>query len=201
MQIYCVRHGESESNVKKIISNRGLQHGLTPQGIEQVNQLAQRLKEVPVAALYSSPLLRAAQSSEILARQFDVKATPADALREFDCGDLEGKSDAGSHKLLYEIWDDWMLHGNWPRQFEGGDSYETIRERFMRFFSLLGKHAHQTVMLVGHGGTFRAMLPLIADNIDHAFAHEHWISNAGYVAITLSDSKWICTRWGDVNLG
>lgn len=42
--IYFVRHGESEENILKVFSNRGLKHGLTEKGREQVESLAEKLK-------------------------------------------------------------------------------------------------------------------------------------------------------------
>jgi broad specificity phosphatase PhoE len=65
MRLYFVRHGQSVANVQMVISNRDLFHPLTELGRQQAEALAQSLAEVPVAALYSSPIVRAAQTAQI----------------------------------------------------------------------------------------------------------------------------------------
>ena len=67
MRLYFVRHGQSEANVQMVISNRDLFHPLTELGRQQAEALAQSLAEVPVAAIYSSPIVRAAQTAQIVA--------------------------------------------------------------------------------------------------------------------------------------
>ena len=68
MRLYFIRHGESEANVLHEISNRGAKHGLTEKGRAQVAALAQKLGAIPFVKLYSSPLLRAIQTAEILSQ-------------------------------------------------------------------------------------------------------------------------------------
>ncbi len=101
MRLYFVRHGESEANLLNEFSNRGLKHGLT----QQAHALAQSLRSIPVTALFSSPLLRARQTAEILARELGVAYQMTDALREFDCGLLEGKMDAESWQRYWKVSD------------------------------------------------------------------------------------------------
>ena len=201
MPFYFVRHGESEANIQKIISNRGFVHGLTQRGIEQANDLATQLKPIAVKHIYTSPLKRAVQTAEILGKHDDIKFTIVDALREFDCGTLEGRSDAESWEALYAMWDDWILRGNWSKQFEGGDSFEDMQARFLPFFKSVMeqfREKHEAFILVGHGGTFRAMLPLLLENIDFSFAHKNWLPNAGYVRAEFRKAVLVCTHWGDI---
>jgi broad specificity phosphatase PhoE len=103
MRLYFVRHGQSEANVLQVISNRGLEHGLTEPGRAQVSSLARRLAGLPFARLYSSPLLRAVQTAEMLSSELGLPFETKDALREFDCGIIEGKSDTLS-------WQSQALH-------------------------------------------------------------------------------------------
>ena len=92
MRIYFARHGESQANLLHEISNRGLRHGLTRKGREQAEGLARRLQGIPIATIYSSPVLRAIETSVILAHRLDVDYEVTEALREYDCGILEGRS-------------------------------------------------------------------------------------------------------------
>jgi broad specificity phosphatase PhoE len=58
MNLYFVRHGESEANIQHVISNYASPFGLTERGRQQVQVLAERLKDAPLTTMYSSPVLR-----------------------------------------------------------------------------------------------------------------------------------------------
>ncbi len=92
MQFYFLRHGESEANVLQVVSNRGMQHPLTGKGREQARALAGSLLPAGIQAIFTSPLLRAVQTAEILAERLGVAFQVTDALAEYDCGALEGTS-------------------------------------------------------------------------------------------------------------
>lgn len=93
MKLYFTRHGESEANLLREHSNRGFRHPLTSKGREQAAILAQKLVDVPVPQLFTSPIMRAVQTAEILSGTLGVPYESADALREYDCGILEGRAD------------------------------------------------------------------------------------------------------------
>jgi broad specificity phosphatase PhoE len=99
MKLYFVRHWESEANILHVISNRESPFGLTPLGRQQANTLANTLRDVPIAVIFSSPILRARETAEILARSFNQSYQVTEALREYDCGILEDKADEESWKL------------------------------------------------------------------------------------------------------
>ncbi|MCA2219491.1 histidine phosphatase family protein [Jidongwangia harbinensis] len=61
-QLYLVRHGEQDANADHVSTG-----DLSPLGREQADRLGQRLRAVPFAAIHHSPLLRAAQTAEVVA--------------------------------------------------------------------------------------------------------------------------------------
>src|SRR5690606_6936005 len=128
----------------------------------------------------------------IVARTHNLNVTVSDALREYDCGVLEGKSDPetwAQHRLL---WDEWMLRHNWAACHEGGESFEDVQHRFVPFIdSLIAEHGltDHTILLVAHGGTLMAMLPLVLDNVDHQFATTQWIANTALIRSGYSDGR------------
>ncbi|MDG7041001.1 MAG: histidine phosphatase family protein [Nitrososphaerota archaeon] len=69
MVIYIIRHGESEANVKNMFP--GLSYPLTKTGKEQINSLIPYLQNGGI--IYSSPVLRARQSAEILGNALKLK--------------------------------------------------------------------------------------------------------------------------------
>lgn len=203
VRLYFIRHGESEANTQRIISNRGLQHPLTERGVEQAKALANHLKDEPLEYLYSSPLMRAVQTAEILATALGLEITTTPALREFDCGVLEGNGDAESWEALGRVWDDWMLNQKWTSQLEGGESYDTLKVRFVPLIDDIITRFGETdaqIGLVGHGGTTRAMLPALVDNIDYDFAYHNSLPNTGYVLVERRDNALTCTQWAGQRL-
>ena len=85
----------------------GFGMGLARSGREQAVALAHRPGGSPVTRIYSSPLLRAIETSVILAHQLDLDYEVVDALREYDCGILQGRSDEASWQSWQELWDAW----------------------------------------------------------------------------------------------
>ena len=74
-------------------------------------------------------MLRAIETSVILANQLDLDFEIVDALREYDCGILEGRSDEVSWQLWQELFDAWVLHKHWEQRIEGGESFNPTENR------------------------------------------------------------------------
>jgi probable phosphoglycerate mutase len=200
LTLYFVRHGQSEANVERVISNRGRVHGLTEQGRAQAAEVAAALANAGISRIYSSPLLRAEQTAAILAEAWGAPYEVTDALREYDCGVLEGKSDPLSWDRHREVWERWFNQGDFDFRAEGGESYRDIEARFVPFIrGLIAHYGEQEVSLalVSHGGTLRAALPLVLDNIDLAFAGGQALRNADVVRGELRGDRLLCAAWGD----
>lgn len=180
-RLYFVRHGESEANVLGVISNRGAVHGLTERGKRQVEALALDLQGAGVTRIYSSPLLRALETADILARALDVGCEVTDALREFDCGLAEGRSDPAAWALHQGVVEEWLLHGNLDARIGEGESFGDMQSRFVPFVEgLIESHEEAaSVVLVGHGGLYQCMLPFVLENLDERAGFS--LPNAGYI--------------------
>lgn len=198
MRLYFVRHGESEANLLDVFSNRGRQHGLTPLGVQQARSLAQELARVGVTALYASPLLRATQTADILSEALGLPYEVTGALREFDCGVLEGSPFSHGADEYRRVVTDWWACAKFDSKIEGGDSLLDLKARFVPFVEGLvaaygGSEAR--LVLVGHGGLFRSMLPMVLDNVTLRFAWEGRLPNAGYALAEQRDGRLTCLTW------
>ncbi len=204
MKLYFARHGESEANLLRVFSNRGLKHGLTEKGRAQARILAQTLQSTAVTRLYSSPLLRAAQTAEIVAEVLGLNYEITDALREYDCGVWEGRSDDAGWEEYERVLAAWIEGGDWKARMEGGESFDDMRVRFVPFVErLVQQHGDSSIGfgLIGHGGLYRCMLPLVLENIDHDFALKHLIGHTGLVVAEQQAGRLICTAWDGEYLG
>jgi probable phosphoglycerate mutase len=78
LQIWFVRHAESESDV------------LTREGVEQAKSLAQATAEVPIIAIYTSTSVRAIQTADAVAFRHDLSLTLAPEAVDMDPGSKPG---------------------------------------------------------------------------------------------------------------
>ena len=205
MRILFVRHGESEANVEQIISNRDLPHKLTEAGVMQATILAETLAHTHnVKVIETSPILRARETAEILQTRLDVTPTVQDALREFDCGEMEGRGDAEVWATYKELVHAWDVEHNYDKSIPpDGESFNDMKARFVPFIEgLIAQHKehYADILLVAHGGLLLQMLPLVLANIDRAFTQQNHIKNCQLIMSELEDEQLICTAWGDIQL-
>ena len=199
MKLYFVRHGFSEANRLNEFSNRGLKHGLTESGRKQAATLAQTLAGSRVIRLFTRPLLRAIETAEILSASLGVPHEITDALREFDCGILEGTPFEAGRQLFFDTLDEWR-RGNRDHRIDQGESFNDIKARFIPFIEQLVQEYRDSpdnLVLVGHGGIYVCMLPLVLINVDMDFTLANGISNTGAVIAELRPEGLVCTSWCD----
>lgn len=187
MKLYFARHGESEANILRIFSNRGHGHPLTATGVRQAESLASSLVGVSFARAYASPLLRARQTADIVARRLSVETViVVEDLREYDVGVLEGRSDDLAWGEYFRIADRWRYARNHDERIEGGESYIEIQTRFRRFVRGVidggalksdGTRRDENVLLVSHGGLLRVGLPALLDDYDYRFMMDNPLGN------------------------
>ena len=137
MRLYFARHGQSEANMLRVISNRGLVHPLTELGRQQATELAQALTSISITKIYSSPLLRAQQTAAIVSAALDLPFEISDALREPDCGIAEGRSDEAAWEEHRRAWTAWLDEQRYDYRIEGGESFNDLRTHFAPFIDCL----------------------------------------------------------------
>ena len=199
MKLYFVRHGESEANTLHIISNRESAFHLTELGRGQAAALAKNLNDIPLTAIYASPVLRARETAQIVSQAFELSYQITEALREYDCGILEEQGDEESWRMHGEIAEDWIVHRNYTRKPEGGECFLEIQERFLPFVASLKQDLDDHILLIGHGGLFHLMLPLMLTNVDDDFVRSHGLGHTECVVAELRSDEWVCIQWGDVH--
>src|SRR5215207_4768895 len=114
--------------------------------------------DVPVAAVYSSDLVRARRSGELLGAPHGLAPTVVPALREMAMGRWEGLTAAEIEAREPDAFATWMASvGEFP--FPEGESVpDLVRRAWPAFEALVERHAGAAIAVVAHGGTNRAML-------------------------------------------
>ena len=208
MRIYFCRHGESQANLIHAVSNRGLRHGLTQAGRQQAAALADRLARLqdegrPLTRIYASPVLRALETSILLANHLHLEYEVTDALREYDCGEIEGRSDEAAWQQWRELFDAWVIHRQWERRIPGGENFHDLQARFVPFIDGLVQQFGGTetgLVCVSHGGIYWMMLPLVLANVNHALIQQYDFDYTTCITAELTPNGLVCLDWNGVTL-
>ena len=97
-KLILVRHGEAENNVKNIISDKIDKYGLTEKGRVQVEMAAEKIKaeitgREKEVVMFSSPILRARETAEIISGKLGLKFATDKEIREIDFGSWDDQSE------------------------------------------------------------------------------------------------------------
>jgi alpha-ribazole phosphatase len=155
--VYLARHGSvvgSES--RRFIGH--LDVPLSPRGEAESTALARRLARAPLAAAYSSDLVRTRRTAEIVCAPHGIAAEPLSALREFSMGRWEGLTAEEIRAREPGAFDAWMADiGRF--QFPEGESLPDVEARaWPAFEAIVARHAGERVLVVAHGGPNRIVL-------------------------------------------
>jgi 2,3-bisphosphoglycerate-dependent phosphoglycerate mutase len=165
--LILVRHGQSEWNLKNLFTG-WRDPGLTEQGVEEARHAGKALKAAGIVPdlYYTSALKRAQHTLDLMLEEMDVQdlvITRHRALNERDYGDLAGlnKDDARAK------WGEEQVH-QWRRSYDvpppGGESLKDTAARTLPYYEaeiLPALRAGQTVLVVAHGNSLRAMVMAI----------------------------------------
>jgi 2,3-bisphosphoglycerate-dependent phosphoglycerate mutase len=146
-----VRHGESEWNA--LGRWQGLSDPpLSDLGREEARMAASTLGDFD-GLIFASPLIRARQTAEIIAKQLGERTVLIEPdLREIDVGDFSGLTSDEIQEKMPEAWT--ALREGRLDTFPGGESRSDFRERVQRALEgLAARHEGAEILVVTHGGT------------------------------------------------
>lgn len=115
-----IRHGENDYVKKGRMAGRTPGIHLNDAGRLQAQALAERLKDAPIMAIYSSPLERALETAVPLAQTLSLEITPRPGLIETDIGEWAGKTVKSLGRL--KVWRTVQSSPSRVR-FPGGESF------------------------------------------------------------------------------
>jgi broad specificity phosphatase PhoE len=154
MKLICLRHGESVWNAEQRTQGQA-DIGLSPRGMRQAEAVAARLASVPIGAVLSSDLARAWETALPIAAAHRLTVTPTPALRERHLGAFQGLTFADIMARYPDAWEEVFRGDGRP---PGGETRSELSGRVRRFVGeLLAAPPAETVVLVGHGGSLRAL--------------------------------------------
>jgi len=158
--VYLARHGATDLNLQVPIRLQGNQidSPLAAVGVEQATALGEALRGVRVDAVYSSVMLRARHTSQIVAAPHGLTPTAVEGLQEVSVGKWEALS-----------WSE--IQARYPVEFKaffdnpaevpylGGECYIDVLARARPVFNkLVAQHAGQGIVIVTHNVVNRVLV-------------------------------------------
>ncbi len=161
-QLYLVRHGETIWNTQKIIQGWH-DSPLTKRGIQQAQETAKNLKKVQFNQVFSSDLLRAQRTAEIIAADHDLTIKTTRMLREVAMGPFEGKkADYFRQSLRKSLDYRASLPNDEQMEYRPHPEIESFGETASRTLTFLRQTAlaylGKNVLIVSHSAVIRATL-------------------------------------------
>ena len=154
-EFYLIRHGDHDW-LRKGIAGRISGVHLNEFGRKQAEELATRLSGVKFDAIISSPLERAKETAEPLARAKGMEIQIAPEILELDFGEWNG---ATSETLNGDPrWAEWNKFRSVVRM-PGGELMSEVQSRVVGFLERLhGENPNGRFALFSHGDAIRAAI-------------------------------------------
>lgn len=171
-----VRHGQTDWNLDRRIQG-STDIPLNETGRADARTAAANLADGAHHAIYSSPLLRARETAEIISAELGLGAPVlVPDIREREFGEGEGM-------LVSEYME---TYGGWHSEVPGAETLEDVAERALRALDAIARDSRrrstpvaESVVVVAHGGVIRSLidhvsggtLPRVGDQILNGSAH------------------------------
>jgi len=159
IRLLLARHGVTMANQEdRFIGSTD--PPLSAEGLRQAEALGARLVSEGLAAIYSSPQLRARQTADAVARACRLAVRIEVDLREIDFGCWEGLTWAEIMARYPEQMRAWQADAAAEPSPHGGESLAQTARRARTVYEKIvcRRNEGETVLVVAHGGVLQALL-------------------------------------------
>lgn len=202
MKVYFVRHGESKANAKRL--HQDFSGGLSELGRKQAEFLAQRLKNIEIDYILSSPWERAKETADIINSLLNKPVELTDLLGELrNSSEIVGLRDDDPRSIeIRRLQRENYGKPGW--HYSDEDNFEERKERAAKFLSYLTSLNKNNLLVVAHGGILRIIMCVMIFGRDltpqedrklFTFLHS---SNAGVTLCEFTENKWKLITWNDL---
>jgi len=143
-----LRHGHSLIDKREILIStlpEKIKSPLTTKGEKQIKNIIRKLKKLKIDYVFSSDLLRARQTAEIIAEALKIKPIFDKRLRDVKAGIFEGES----VKKYEKFWDSYQER--FFKRPKMGENYNEVKIRVYKFLKEIDKKYHKkTILIISH---------------------------------------------------
>ena len=154
MKIYLIRHGESTSDIKQKYNGDYDDH-LTSKGLQEAEEIAEKLIESGVQIVFSSSKVRARETSNILSDKLSCKVMVVDDLNEQDIYGAYVEIGKNQPEEEYRKLGEILV--NRENAVKGAETYKHFKNRIIKSFSKIISDKFETIAIVTHGGPIRSI--------------------------------------------
>ncbi|KOS28212.1 phosphatase [Bacillus anthracis] len=196
--VYVTRHGETEWNVAKRMQGRK-NSTLTENGILQAKQLGERMKDLSIHAIYSSPSERTLHTAELIKGERDIPIIADEHFYEINMGIWEGQT---IDDIERQYPDDIQLFWNEPHLFQStsGENFEAVHKRVIEGMQLLlEKHKGESILIVSHAAAAKLLVGhFVVIDIEHVW-DDPFMHSASLSIIEFEDGKGEVKQFADIS--
>ncbi len=162
MNLYFVRHGETELNKSKFYYGK-MDVSITQRGIVQAKEVSQILKNINFNKVYVSEMKRTEQTAKFILDNRTCSMIKDSRINERNFGAFEGKSYDKIKEIFPEKWRLWCE--DWKNTVPPeGESYVQFYSKVKDFMDDILKLKDDNVLIVTHSGVIRSIYCYILDN-------------------------------------
>lgn len=180
-----MRHGETDWNASsKIQGNIDIE--LNDRGLKQADLVAKRLTKENIDVVYTSSLLRAKATAQIIAKENKIEAKEMHEFREICLGPWEGLTIEEINKDYAEYY---KIYREKPSEFSmpGAETFLQVTERFHKAINdIISQNKDKNIVIVSHGAAIKAaLMSILGMEINHY--NKFRIDNASISILNFSD--------------
>ncbi|MDM5188276.1 phosphoserine phosphatase 1 [Bacillus sp. DX4.1] len=194
--LYVTRHGETEWNVAKRMQGRK-NSNLTEKGMLQAKQLGNRIKDIPLHAIYSSPSERTLHTAQLIKGERDIPIIADEHFYEIHMGTWEGQTIAELEEQYPKELD---LFWNEPHRFvsTSGENFAVVNKRVIEGVNLiLERHKGESILIVSHAAAAKLLVGHFAGVPVEKVWADPFMYSASLSVIEIEDDKGIVKLFAD----
>ena len=196
VEIIIVRHGETEWNVGEIFRGR-VEIGLNETGKKQAELLVQYLSDLKIEAIYSSPLKRAMEVAQAIAKYHRLNVEVSQGLNDLDFGEWQGLPRREVREKYPEVYAEWVNH---PERVKlpGGESLDEVRKRALTVVGkVIAKH-QGNIILVSHRVVNNALICALL-GLDNSHFWNIRLDTCGVTIFDYENGRFILNKHNDTS--
>jgi broad specificity phosphatase PhoE len=179
--VLLARHGETDDNREPLRFQGWRDTPLNETGWHQAHELAERVAQDGIVSLWSSDLIRARETAEIVGARIGLEPRLDPRLREANRGRWEGRLFPDVQRDEPDLFAAWMRAGA-DFRFPDGESLQEQLDRVSACVEEIRSGGELPALAVCHGGSIRVML-CRADPRGLAAFHDFTVPNTAVVPV------------------
>jgi broad specificity phosphatase PhoE len=158
LNLYLLRHGQTELSRADVFCGSGLDPELTPEGLQMAQAFAAAYKSKSWSAVYCSSLRRSIATAQPLCDAIGIAMQARPDFDEIGYGKWEGLTRETVARDYHDDYISWLADPAWHAPTEG-ELAITIAQRSLRTIDEIKQHCpNGNVLVVSHKATIRIIL-------------------------------------------